>query len=80
MRTSARSVWSLGVGLLVLSFILPDVGPTGKWRLGAGTLAFLGSVVGLFGAVLRPAAEWQAPQVLGTIALALAFLSNFMKL
>ena len=33
-------------------------------------IAFLGPVVGLLGAVLRPAAEWQAPQVLGCLGIA----------
>jgi len=33
--------------------------------------------VALLGAVLRPGGQWQAPQVFGTVCLAVAFLSHF---
>jgi len=68
---------SCGIGLLAVSFLVPDVGVSGNVKPCAGTLICIFSGISLFHELFRPAAEWNLLEVARAIALGLAFFSNF---
>jgi hypothetical protein len=77
MRLSPSTLRNWGIGLLIVSFLVPDLGVSGNVKPCAGTLICISSGISLFHGLFRPASEWNLVEVARTIALVLAFFSNF---